>query len=125
MRQIQRKESLTNDIIDTELWQSEQQMHEYLATQSTTKKKFDAVKIQICFRREVLHQHMEGDKGFTFTTAVPNSTRRLDIQDNLGLHKTTTVSTRRGWLLQEKEEKGQKYSLTSTCIIINITSKIT
>ncbi len=78
MSQVQKTEQLTNDIIDSGLWQSEAQLDEYLSTMNTTKKKFDAIKRQIRFRREVLHQHMVGDKGFTFTIAVPNSTRRVD-----------------------------------------------
>ena len=53
-------------------------MVEYLDKQKTQKQKFEVVKKQIRFRKEVLNQYMEGDKGFHFTTSVPNSTKRLD-----------------------------------------------
>ncbi len=53
-------------------------MDKYLNSEPCTNKKFETIKKQIRFRREVLNQFMEGDKGFTFTTAIEGSKKRVN-----------------------------------------------
>ncbi len=75
-RALSKKENLTTDIMDTGLFQSDEQVEEYISSEANENKKIDTLKKQIRFRREVLQQYMEGDKKFTFTDAVPGSKNR-------------------------------------------------
>ena len=77
-RALNKKENLTNDIVDTGLFQTNEQVDEYLNSQDSDNKKFETIKKQIRFRREVLNQYMDGDKGFTFTTTTQGSKKRVN-----------------------------------------------
>ena len=75
-RALNKRENLTNDIVETGLFQTGEQVDEYLNSESSSNKKYNTIKKQIRFRREVLHQFMEGDKGFTFTSVDPADSKR-------------------------------------------------
>ncbi|KAJ8314097.1 hypothetical protein KUTeg_008658 [Tegillarca granosa] len=53
---IERLEGFTKDIVSWGLWQNEQQVDQHLSLYSKKKDKLDALKAQLGFRKQVLHQ---------------------------------------------------------------------
>ena len=66
-RVLKRKEDITCIIIDTELWQNEEQLQQKMDACESNNERYLACKNQIKFRRVVLQQFLEDDKGFTFS----------------------------------------------------------
>ena len=68
---LRRKEELTVIIVDAGLWQTRQKVNSVMdsipSTNAGNNERHTALKNQIKFRRQILHQHIDGDKKFFFS----------------------------------------------------------
>ena len=68
---LRRKEELTVIIVDAGLWQTRQKVNTVMDsipnTNAGNNERHTALKNQIKFRRQILHQHIDGDKKFFFS----------------------------------------------------------
>ena len=79
LRMLAKKEQLTNDIAESGLWQSEEQMAEYLNTQKNRQKEIRSSKETNTLSERSTQPVYGGRQRInTFTIVVPNTKKRID-----------------------------------------------
>lgn len=81
-QRLRKKEQQTNDIVFWGLWQNDQQVESALREIQTTKQKVAALKAQLHFRNNVLHQKPDNMKGvYSVTKLIGNKRVNLTPEE--------------------------------------------
>ena len=76
---LRRQEQTTKDIVIHGLWQSESEVDNMLASYESEKQKIEAAKVQLKFRKYVLHQTVDNKHVFNFSKAVEGKKSRKSL----------------------------------------------
>ena len=89
-KKVERKVKVTNDILSYGLFQSEKQVNDFVESDISTKDKLEALKAQLKFTDEVLHQEPSDSKLYNVTKVIgPKKTQELDCTRASRKHKET------------------------------------
>ena len=81
-KKVERKVKVTNDILYYSLFQSEKQVNDFVESDISTKDKIEALKAQLNFRDEVLHQEPSDSKLYNVTKAIgPKKRKNLTVPE--------------------------------------------
>ena len=79
---LRRQEQTTSDIVIHGLWQSESEVDNMLASYESEKQKIEAAKVQLKFRKDVLHQTVDNKHVFNFSKAVEGKKSRKSLSSD-------------------------------------------